>query len=519
MQALDLSMQEAVNLISRWQSTPRDFFGEVLGVEKTWKLQDDLCNAIPAAIKEKKQIFIGSGHALGKDYICAAVSLWFLQSFKPSIVIQTGPTDRQVKKVMWGETLSHWNKRKIDLGGVTYTNPYLEMDRKLKWYLLGFTTKETGATKDGGGGKFSGFHSENICVIISEAQAVEENIYDQIDGITASGNTLVIFIGNPTRAKGGFARGLRDRKNNIVFNFSCLDNPNYKERRTVIPGLASYEWVEDKRRKWGEGDPRWQGRVLGQIPSVGVNSVFSDELINHMKERSGMIAKYSDNAGLAWDPAGEGVDDEVFMAGRGGEPRRMYKKTKMAPSVGAVKAIEMCKAINGNFIVIDCDGVGIKCWQELNKLTPQYLQGIQIVKFHGSAPSQEFELMDDGSKRAVYQNMRSEAAFVAQKRATDGQAALDENAKMLIEDLMEDEYFTNNRGLLQIIDKDDIKERLLRSPGEGDAYKMLQWAFSQNYKRDTEGYVRDKKLPEYAVMDDSIMEPNPQMLPREGVMS
>jgi len=106
------------------------------------------------------QRFLGSDfmvlhNSLGKDYICSLLSLWFLQTYIPSIVIQTAPTDRQVRKVMWGDTLKHWNNKLIDLGGTPYANPYLEVE-KADWYLIGFTTKESGASAEGGG-KFQGF--------------------------------------------------------------------------------------------------------------------------------------------------------------------------------------------------------------------------------------------------------------------------------------------------------------------------------------------------------------------------
>ena len=51
----------------------------------------------------------------------------------------------------------------------------------------------------------------------------------------------------------------------------------------------------------------------------------------------------------------------------------------------------------------------------------------------------------------------------------------------LIEDLLEDEYFEKHRGQLQVIPKDEMRERLGRSPGRGDAWKMLQWAFSRDW--------------------------------------
>lgn len=475
--SLNFSPEKASALLNRWREKPATFLSSVLGVKSIWKMQQEVLDACPKAIATGKHIYIGSGHSLGKDYICAAIGLWFLHAYKPSIVVETAPTDRQVKKVMYGETLAHWNNRKMDLGGKAFANPYIEF-QKDKWYMIGFTTKETGASKDAAGGKFQGFHSPNICVIVSEAQAVEDNIYDQIDGIATSENVLVIFIGNPTRAKGRFAKGLRDKVNNIVFNFSCLENPNYIHQKVMIPGLTSYRWVEDKRQKWGVDDPRWFGRVLGQIPETAVSTVLGQRDINLMIGRHGTLSHYGDDAGVSVDPSGEGVDENVFKAGKNGEVLETYKQTNMAPSVAAIHAVEMCKRIHGHFIIVDCDGVGIGVWQELNKLSQDYLEGIQIIKFHGSGKS---EVEEDG--RQVYQNQRAEAAFVSQKRARQGKAAIDPKDKETIEDLMEEEYFTNNRGYIQIEGKDDIKERLERSPGCGDAFKMLQWGFEQGYRR------------------------------------
>ena len=106
--------------------------------------------------------------------------------------------------------------------------------------------------------------------------------------------------------------------------------------------------------------------------------------------------------------------------------------------------------------------------------------------------------------KLVYQNMRAEAAFVTQDRARAGRAGLDWRDTELIEDLAEEEYFTNKRGLIQIEDKEDIKERLKRSPGRGDAYKMLQWAFSKNYTALDSRRLEDNKLPRTAAPDNTM---------------
>lgn len=520
------ALKEIKNRLDRWQKDPYAFCRAQWGLElyrpglvldnPIWQLQYDVLQACPRAIVEHKPIVIGSGHALGKDYIMARVALWFLQVFRPSKVIETAPTDRQVKLIMWGEVQTAWANRKMDLGGIIFKTPRLEIDPK-DWFLQGFTTKETGATKEGGGGKFTGFHSTSFAALVSEAQSMEDYMYDQLDAVATGEIALLVFAGNPTRAKGRFAQMLRDKKNNIVFNFSCLENPNYLERKTVVPGLASYDWVEDRRRRWGENDPRWIGRVLGQIPENALNKVFTDDLINHACDRFGRLAKYSENAGVAVDVAGEGVDENVYMAGAGGEVVNSYARTCISPSDSAQKAVDMCKLINGKFVIFDADGMGIRDYQQASSYSDKYLEGIHIVKFHGSASSDvvsKFQRADGKEDiRKVYANKRAEAAFTAADRIRDGKATIDPNDKELIEDLQAVYWFEKN-GMIYLIDKEDIREELDRSPGRGDSWIMLQWGFSQNFENKTTYDRRENQLPSYAQNDtDVFMGDRPHNLP------
>ncbi len=479
----DNLIEQTTELIGQWRENPLLYLQEQLGITKIWGMQSDLLSVdVPLAIKEHKPIYLGSGHALGKDYICSAIACWFLDCYAPSTVVLTGPTDRQVKNIMWSETLSKWNNRKYNFWGKTYAAPYIEIDKARKWYLLGFTTRDSGASASSGGAKFQGIHNTNVCIIVSEAQGIEDAIYDQIDACSTGENVLVIFIGNPTNIKGRFAEGLKNHKQNISRSFSCLQNPNYLYREDRIPGLASYKWVEDKRARWGEKDPRWISRVLGQVPDTSINVLYDSITMGLAKSRHGFLARFSFNRGVAVDSAGEGIDDNVFMSGSGGEVKEVYTTATIAPSLAAIKAVEMCKAIDGHFIIVDCDGIGIGVWQELTKLPPEYMKGIEVIKFHGSSSGTKVVTMADGKEKKIYKNKRAEAAFLGKERITRGHAAVNEQDLELIEDLEQDEWFENDRGELQLIDKADIKEALGRSPGRGDCWKMLQWAFELETK-------------------------------------
>lgn len=477
----DTLAEKTATLIAQWRESPLLYLNEQLGIKNIWGMQEDLLADCKRAIAEHKPIYLGSGHALGKDFICSAIACWFLDCYTPSTVVLTGPTDRQVKNIMWSECLSKWNNRKFNFWGKTYANPYIEIDKSRKWYLLGFTTRDSGASASSGGAKFQGIHNTNVCIIVSEAQGIEDAIYDQIDACSTGENVLVIFIGNPTNLKGRFAEGLRNKQQNISRSLSCLENPNYIYREERIPGLASFKWVEDKRIRWGERDPRWISRVLGQVPDTSINNLYDVLTLGLAKSRHGFLAGYSFNRGVAVDSAGEGVDDNVFMAGSGGEVKEVYTTATIAPSLAAIKAVEMCKAIDGHFVIVDCDGIGIGVWQELDKLPEDYLRGIEVIKFHGSSRDVRTVETSAGPKK-MYANRRAEAAFLGKDRIIRGHAAVNEQDRELIEDLEQDEWFENDRGELQLIDKADIKESLGRSPGRGDCWKMLQWAFELNTK-------------------------------------
>ena len=470
-------------LIKQWASNIPLYLKEQLRLKyPIWSGQKKVIDAVPRAIAEHKPIFIGSGHSMGKDFIGGCLANWGLDTMVPSKVILTAPTDRQVKHIMWAETLGRYNEKLVKYGKV-FESPYIEI-RKEDWFLMGFTTKDSV-----GGGKFQGIRSaNNMMIIVTEAQSVEDGIKDQIDGILAGvENWLLLVLGNPTRRDGWFAKGLNDKKNNIVFNFSCMESPNYIERKTVIPGLVGYAWVEDKRKRWGINDPRWQGRVLGEVPATSLNQMYSPEIMDKMKAKHGFLRQFSFNRGVAVDSAGEGTDDNVFMSGSGGEVTEVYTVAIIAPSVAAIKAVEMCKACMGSWIIVDCDGIGIALYQELTKLSDRYLEGIQIIKFHGS--SQDVEMLDTGGKhrpekKKMYKNLRAWAAFVAKDRAMRGCAAVNSEDLQLVEELEADEWFENKSGQIQMIDKDDIKEKLEppRSPGRADSWRMLQWAFEQEFK-------------------------------------
>jgi len=433
-----------------------EWIGLALAVSKFSKGQAELLKAIPRAIEENKPIVVPSGNMQGKDFICGRIPLWFAYNYAPSKVIITAPTDRQVKDIIWAELETAWGKKKIDVPGRMLS---CKLDIEPDWFVIGFTTKESGDQT----GKAQGFHSPNICVIVSEAQAVEDKIFEQLDSLLGAEHNLFIMIGNPLRTTGTFARAIDDTTHNIVIPLDALDSPNYRYKSIVIPGMASYEWIEQRRQRWNpegtEDHPLWLARVRGKKPRSSIDTLFSAELVDFMVKHDPkqVIRKIVTSC----DPAGMGDDEQVIYGAISGR----IIKTDIKPQCKAPEScsliLQVTREIGANHIVIDCDGMGAPIAQFVRAILPK---GITLQEVHSNGKPEDEQ----------YQNLKAEMWFYAKNEAEAGREQIPDD-EFLKQELQEMKYFVNTRGKLQIEDKDDVKERIGRSPGRADAWVLNVW--------------------------------------------
>lgn len=428
-----------------------------LGITKFSKGQAQILSEIPRAIEENKPIVVPSGNAQGKDFLASCISPWFAFNYAPSKVVITAPTDRQVKEIMWSELETRWNGAKVDLPGRLLK---CKVDIEPNWFILAFTTKETGNMT----GKAQGFHSPHVCVIASEAQAIDDAIFEQLDSILNATVNLFIMIGNPLRTTGKFARSIKDTTNNIVIPLDCLDSPNYRYKSNVISGMASYEWIEKKRREWdpeGKGDhPLWRARVRGLLPMSSIDTIFSQELIDQMvkTEPRQLVRKIATSC----DPARMGDDEQVIYGGRSGKIIATDIKPQCKSTESCSLILQVTKIIGANHITIDCDGLGGPIADFVRALMPK---GITLQEIHSEGKP------DDDQ----YENLKAEMWFYAKGEAEAGREQIPDD-EYLKQELAEMKYFINARGKIQIESKDDLKERIGRSPDRADAWVMNVWA-------------------------------------------
>lgn len=113
----------------------------------------------------------------------------------------------------------------------------------------------------------------NMLIVIDEAPGVRKEIAETLHDAVAGGGKF-IAAGNPSCRGDWFYEKTLDPEYHVVVS-SCLDQPNVKFGRILQPGLVQSDWVELRRREWGEDDPRWATEVLGQFPAEDMSRLIS----------------------------------------------------------------------------------------------------------------------------------------------------------------------------------------------------------------------------------------------------
>ena len=181
----------------------------------------------------------------------------------------------------------------------------------------------------GSADQFQGFHSENMLIVVDEAEGVSEEIeeiYKAIESVMTSASPRLLLIGNPATVTGASRRAFEQEcRLYYTVTISALESPNIQAGRIVIPGLATGEWVQERREIWGEENSIHRARVLTQFPEQGDDTLIKLSDIEAAAAGTENIIDLPDSTGklpgevvLAVDVARFGFDRSVIPRARCG---------------------------------------------------------------------------------------------------------------------------------------------------------------------------------------------------------
>lgn len=436
-----------ISKFAEYYNDPVRFAREVLGIEP-WVRQIELLSA--AATSER--ICVKSGHKVSKSNSAVCIALWFVCTRPRGRVILTAPTHRQIRTILWKELKRIYHCAPVDLGGTLHELPENGLQFADGREITGFFTTEPE--------KMAGISGPNVLFIVDEASGYPEEIFEAIEGNRAGGAKLAMFS-NPTALSGYFYDAFHTKRH--FWKTLHLDSEEAAE--AGIPGLATRDWIEEKRQEWGEESPLFQVRVRGNFPALEENTIIS--LADVERSVQGWAEAPQDGKlEIGVDVARYGDDWSVIV------PRRANKVFEFRKCRGngtdiAGKVMEIVRSRRFSEhekakVKVDVIGVGASVVDQLRQFHES--REIELVEINVA------ETAITEKDQREYANLRTQLWFALAAWMKNGGTFPADGE--LEGELVAHKYKFDKKGRREVISKDDIKKVLKRSPDKADALAL-----------------------------------------------
>lgn len=434
--------------------------------EEIWSMQA----RIMRALVDHRRVAVQSCHGVGKSHIASRTVAWWIDShpIEDVFVITTAPTFPQVEAVLW--RYINQAHRGGQLPGRTTSVSW-----KVDDILVAFGRKPA----DHDPGAFQGIHARYVLVIIDEACGVPESLWIALDSLTTNPDCRILAIGNPDDPSSHFARVCAPGSLWHRVRISAFDSPNFtgeqvSERLGRV--LISPSWVEEKRLEWGEDNPIYRAKILGEFSENDPHKVI--RVSDVAACRLNLTVPYADEQLLPIElgvDVGGGGDETVIRERRGIQAGREWrdftdKPEKIAPMI--LLAIRETGATN---VKVDAIGVGFGVIGELENMRRRDEHGATITAVNVAEKSRQ---------PARFENVRAEmwweiGRLLSERREWDlsgpDQGGTMDNSDTTVAQLLEPRWEISSTGRIKIEAKDDIRKRTGRSPDNADALLMAYY--------------------------------------------
>lgn len=461
------------------------------------------------SVRDHRRSIVIAAHGTGKTFSAGVIAAWWVDThpINEVFVASTAPSMDQVA-LLWDNIREVFSiaedrhkeyKRRIATGQPL--GEYAANDHPLPGNITGDQKWKLPNGKMIGQGRrppdnkadvaFQGRHATYLLAIGDESVGINKDFLDALGNIATGEYNRQLLLCNPTDPNSETANLWKRAEHDGTWHriqVSLFDSPTIKPEPTFdlskAMGLTGPDYIEERKADWGEDDPRYISRVLGQWAFDAGNTVFTEFELAQAKNtvvRPDPEAKPQQG----WDIARMGADATIGYQARWGEVwdtdpetgkptkptgrrglniRKVDRWTK-APLVGddptnlgsAQRIHNHAIGEGANVVGIDASGLGSGVVDGLRQIRGEGYVVVEI--FGGAAPS---------DKRA-FVNARAEQYFELKRRFFAGEIDLDPAETVLFEELGGILYEFNDVGAKKIESKDSMKRRGAKSPDEADA--------------------------------------------------
>lgn len=445
------SQQDLLALFERMQD-PVWFATNVLG-QQPWSRQAELLRAV----RDHSRVTVRSGHKVSKSHSLAIVALWWVVTQEDARVPMTAATFQQVDKVLWREIRRMYKGSRIPIGGMIYRDPATGLTLPNGNEIFGFSTNEPE--------RAAGISAANLLYLLDEASGIPAPIFEAIEGNRAAG-AKIVMTSNPTRTVGEFFESHTTKRQFWkAIHIPSTASPNVTGEAR-IPGLATQEWIDEKRMEWGEDSPMYQVRVMGNFPGQGDDAVIGLALVMDARLR---FASTRDEGALRLgvDPARYGNDETVIQVVRGMKAyppiAKMGQMDGLEIAGHVLDAVERYRRPTDEEVRVKVDAIGLGASPQdfLAHMDRAHQQGVVSLPVNVS---------ERADKDDTYSNLRSQLAFDLKEWLEAG-GALPED-ELLTQELVSPTYKFDLKGRRKLDPKDAERKVLGRSPDRRNALEL-----------------------------------------------
>jgi len=251
-----------IEFISLYANDPVLFVRETLKAEPLpW--QEAFLRSV--ATKERR-ISVRAGHGVGKSTACSWALIWHMCTRFPQKAVVTAPTSAQLFDALYSELKSWVNKLPPALrDSFEVFSDRIVMKGAPESSFISARTSSAERPE-----ALAGVHSEHVLLVVDEASAVPESVFEAAAGSMSGHSASTILISNPTRNSGLFYKTHHELASDWKrMHVSCLDNP-----------LVSDDFVRQIKATYGEDSNAFRIRVLGEFALADDDTLIPAELVD-----------------------------------------------------------------------------------------------------------------------------------------------------------------------------------------------------------------------------------------------
>lgn len=443
-------MNATVEAMHVWRERPDLFARDVFG-HRLAPFQRRIAHALYA----HRRVAVQSATNQGKTFLAALLVRHFLLgdgTGRRSRVLTTATNWPQVEKVLWAEIHRQGRDAAPRIGG--------GFDEKLDLTSLRCATGEAYGLSTDDPTAFQGSHWDRQLIIFDEASGVRPAIHAAAESLMSGRDCYWFQISNPDRISGPFYEACQRPDLWHVVELSALDHPNVVTGRQVIPGAVSREWVEERRRVWGEDSNQWRVYVLGKFPLSDSGTLIPIDLLRAASERT-PTAKDGAHMGVDLSLGG---DETVatLVVNRVVTAQKRWRQADPMASTGTIVQLMGEWGVPAENVHVDVCGLGAGPVARLHELG----HSVDGVDFGAGAEGDWDGIFLD----TRFHNRRVELYHVARQLLKDGELRIPAEYQDTWADLAAVQMApVASDGACKLEPKDAVKRRLGRSPDCGDS--------------------------------------------------